>query len=754
MAEESFHPRTLWDLFDVAGADDITASTDHDHKAYRDRQQVRWKRSSFRDYQLGMVVTWDAVDDNTGACTLNINGRGVKDLVDNTGAALTAGALVSGATYMATYNGTEFRLIGGAAGGGGGGGVSCTPYWSRSTGDGTDRAGSGNLTTSREEEGVYLVTSDDAFDEVGGYYQYGVLVTISTKAGDGADGMSPFLGKDTDDVVLTGNSNTEDFYYANGKLWVLCPADHKVYVHDLSSFTSAASTITPGSNIRTAGQSGCMSTDGSYIWLSGDSAYPVRAINTSTNAVTTFSTPGNLDAICLASDGTHLYTYEGSVKKYTPNHGTNNLGSVVASWAPPALNDVINNGAFDHDGNLWVWDNSTAYLIETGVTSVYSVHAWPPISAASDPTARIMPDLQNRCLYVSIKDSINADGYLYKYSGWNKSIDDSGTWIQLQRNADDGEFTGAWFDPESGVLFTKDEIATQTAQRMLPRVNQSLDSVYIDDTASPVSEQIDYDLTGSRHSFYLDNYGYVLGAKGGNTYIIRISYNGTPIGSTGGGAFITQALSWGYEIISATEAYVYIFTSESPIRFVDAEFTVEFVHCTSSEGGGGGGITMATNRLLGRTTAGDGDPEEITVTANNGLLLASLALSVDRALQSDMETPTSGNKIVASTAMLYHPGVAKAWCAFDATGSLLGPFYNIGSITDNGTGDWSVNISGSFPLSSANGTVLVTAVNATPVVCHCVARTSASAYQIKCWDLAGNPADPTSINFAILGDCS
>ena len=163
-------------------------------------------------------------------------------------------------------------------------------------------------------------------------------------------------------------------------------------------------------------------------------------------------------------------------------------------------------------------------------------------------------------------------------------------------------------------------------------------------------------------------------------------------------------------------------------------------------------FTMSTNRMLGRTTAGTGAIEEITVTANNGLLFAAQALSIDRALQADMETPTAGNKIVASTVVLYHPGVAKAWCSFDPTGALIGPSYNVGSITDNGVGDWTVNIAGSFPLSSANGTILVNGEDAAPIFTQVVNRASASAYQINCWDITGTLFDPDRINFAIFGD--
>lgn len=161
---------------------------------------------------------------------------------------------------------------------------------------------------------------------------------------------------------------------------------------------------------------------------------------------------------------------------------------------------------------------------------------------------------------------------------------------------------------------------------------------------------------------------------------------------------------------------------------------------------------MSTNRLLGRTTAGTGAIEEISVTENNGLLFASGALSIDRASQADMESPTTGNKIVASTAVLYHPGVIKAHCRFGPNGATIGPVYNIGSVTDMGTGNWTVNTSGIFPMSSANSTILLTVDHSAPLIAVVHNRASATAYEIRCYDLSGTLTDPSYINFAILGD--
>jgi hypothetical protein len=61
-------------------------------------------------YGTNMVVIFTPGATNTGASTLNISGLGAKNIKSVSGAALTSGDLVSGKTYSAFYNGTDFVL--------------------------------------------------------------------------------------------------------------------------------------------------------------------------------------------------------------------------------------------------------------------------------------------------------------------------------------------------------------------------------------------------------------------------------------------------------------------------------------------------------------------------------------------------------------------------------------------------------------------------------------------------------------------
>lgn len=62
-------------------------------------------------YGTKMTAVFAPTVTNTGACTLNISGLGVKNLRSVSGDALVAGDLVLGCIYAAFYTGTEFRLL-------------------------------------------------------------------------------------------------------------------------------------------------------------------------------------------------------------------------------------------------------------------------------------------------------------------------------------------------------------------------------------------------------------------------------------------------------------------------------------------------------------------------------------------------------------------------------------------------------------------------------------------------------------------
>lgn len=62
-------------------------------------------------YGTRMLAIFSPAVNNTGACTLNISGLGVKAIKSVTGAALTLGDLIVGQVYLVVYNGTEFRML-------------------------------------------------------------------------------------------------------------------------------------------------------------------------------------------------------------------------------------------------------------------------------------------------------------------------------------------------------------------------------------------------------------------------------------------------------------------------------------------------------------------------------------------------------------------------------------------------------------------------------------------------------------------
>jgi hypothetical protein len=63
-------------------------------------------------YGTGLTIRFVPVADNTGAVTIDIDGVGAVAVTDATATALAAGALVAGTLVTATYDGTQFRVVG------------------------------------------------------------------------------------------------------------------------------------------------------------------------------------------------------------------------------------------------------------------------------------------------------------------------------------------------------------------------------------------------------------------------------------------------------------------------------------------------------------------------------------------------------------------------------------------------------------------------------------------------------------------
>lgn len=116
------------------------------------------------------------------------------------------------------------------------------------------------------------------------------------------------------------------------------------------------------------------------------------------------------------------------------------------------------------------------------------------------------------------------------------------------------------------------------------------------------------------------------------------------------------------------------------------------------------GSDITADRTLTVTT---GDASR-TVTLSGDLTVSSAATisgtnTGDQAVatQADMEAASSTTAVVTPGRAQYHPGVAKAWINFNGTGTVATrASHNVSSITDNGTGDYTVNFT--TAMSSAN----------------------------------------------------
>lgn len=162
------------------------------------------------------------------------------------------------------------------------------------------------------------------------------------------------------------------------------------------------------------------------------------------------------------------------------------------------------------------------------------------------------------------------------------------------------------------------------------------------------------------------------------------------------------------------------------------------------------GITLATSRLLGRTTAGTGAIEEISVsglTFSGGALSATIPTA---AAQADQETATSTTTYVSPGRQQYHPSAAKAWGMITHATTVSASYPGTGvSNTNPGTGQYVVTHG--VTMSSANYAVMITALAGGTAAPRLTARTT-TTFSVTFNDDAGSAVNPTSFSYVIFGD--
>ncbi len=93
--------------------------------------------------------------------------------------------------------------------------------------------------------------------------------------------------------------------------------------------------------------------------------------------------------------------------------------------------------------------------------------------------------------------------------------------------------------------------------------------------------------------------------------------------------------------------------------------------------------------------AGSIRTEMLCIIQYDGIRFQLLNPALDAASQSTMETGSSTTNFVTPGRQQYHPSAAKFWVKHD-DGTTIAASYNVTSITDNGTGDHTVNFLTAF----------------------------------------------------------
>lgn len=166
---------------------------------------------------------------------------------------------------------------------------------------------------------------------------------------------------------------------------------------------------------------------------------------------------------------------------------------------------------------------------------------------------------------------------------------------------------------------------------------------------------------------------------------------------------------------------------------------------------------VATFADTSGTIQDGGAPGSGTVTSVAGAGLATGtvtttgSITVTAAVQSDMEAASSTTTAVTPAVVKYHPGIDKAWVYYTTvTTTTINSSYNISSLTDNGTGNTSINYSTAF---SSNNVKLNPYCNDGTNRTFTILNTNSSGSSaIRQTDFSGTLTDMAQCHVACCGD--
>lgn len=121
--------------------------------------------------------------------------------------------------------------------------------------------------------------------------------------------------------------------------------------------------------------------------------------------------------------------------------------------------------------------------------------------------------------------------------------------------------------------------------------------------------------------------------------------------------------------------------------------------------------------------------------------------TLEIATKSDMETATDLTKAVTPGRVVDSPSSSKAWVNFNGTGVVsINDSINVSSITDNGVGDYTVNLSTSF--AAADYAITATSIRANEQI----DSQAAGSFQVVTSDDAGTNQDASRVSAVAHGE--
>lgn len=132
----------------------------------------------------------------------------------------------------------------------------------------------------------------------------------------------------------------------------------------------------------------------------------------------------------------------------------------------------------------------------------------------------------------------------------------------------------------------------------------------------------------------------------------------------------------------------------------------------------------------------------------------SAAGVLETATQAEMETGTATDKIVTPGQQHFHPSAAKAWVKWNGTNSTIDASYNMTSITDNGTGDFTLNWATDFASADYAACALAARSGGDQIFVSQKngSLPAAGTFRVQFYDDAGNARDGSWASAVAFGD--